>query len=78
MIATLAPDSAAVTAAAIPAGPAPITATSKLRWEQLFMGVDFHIFFAHHLATPPVELTVNLHAAFEASTHTTKRKARLA
>jgi hypothetical protein len=42
------------------------------------MGVDFHIRFAHHLATALMGLAVDLHATFKTSPHTAEWSARLA
>src|SRR5271170_1205955 len=72
------PESAAARAAAIPAGPAPTTATSNLSCWTLFMGFDFHVRFAKHLATAALWLSVDCDAAFEARAHAAERRARLA
>jgi len=42
------------------------------------MGVDFHIRFANHLATPLVSLAVDLHTTLKTSPHTAEWSARLA
>ena len=76
--ATFAPESAALTAAAIPAGPAPTTATSNRRFAELLTGRDFHFRLANDLATAQVGLPIDRNTAFKASTHAAQRRPRLA
>src|SRR5579862_850929 len=76
--ATRAPDSEALTAAASPAGPAPMTATSKTGMAELFIRADFHSVFANDLTTLHVRFAVDRDAAFEADAHAAERRARLA
>src|ERR1700675_565916 len=72
------PESAAARAAAIPAGPAPTTATSNLSCLTLFMGFYFHVRFAEHRTTAALRSSVDCAAAFEASAHAAERRTRLA
>ena len=75
---TCAPHSDARTAAAIPAGPAPITSTSKGCSELLFIRFHFHARFAKDLATPAVRSSIDRHAALEADSHSAQWPARFA
>src|SRR5271155_4305269 len=72
------PESDAARAAAMPAGPAPTTATSNLRCLTLSIGFYFHIRFAKHLTTAALRLSVDCDAAFEARAHAAERRAGLA
>src|SRR6185437_1296872 len=64
---TLAPHSAALTAAAMPAGPPPITTMSQLC---LFIDVDLHSLPAQHLAALHVMHAVHRDSTLEANSHT--------
>src|SRR5579864_793423 len=75
---TDAPHSAATVAAAMPAGPAPTTATSQRRSNSLFIGADFHAGFASELAAFEMRPSVDRDAAFEADAHAAERCAWLA
>ncbi len=72
------PESAAASAAAIPAGPAPTTATSNLRCLTLSIGFYFHMRFAKHLTTAALRFSVDCDATFETRAHAAERRTRLA
>jgi hypothetical protein len=72
-----APFSAAQHAAAIPAGPAPTTSTSKLRRELLIRS-NVHCLRASYLAGPAMAFSVYRYPALEAHAHSAQRAARLA
>src|ERR1700678_4790363 len=72
------PESAAARAAAIPAGPAPTTATSNLKCLTLSIGFYFHIRFAKHLAAATLRFSIDCDATFKASAHAAERRAMLA
>src|ERR1700760_996158 len=67
-------DSAAVTAAAIPAGPPPMTATSTLVDEALLIAANLHSFATRNLAAALVRVSVDGDAAFETRPHAAERR----
>src|SRR5689334_4626511 len=71
---TLAPLSAALVAAARPAGPPPTTTMSQLC---LFIGIDLHTRPARHLATLDMTHAVNGDPALKANSHAAHRPAWL-
>src|SRR5256885_10806201 len=72
------PDSAATVAAAIPAGPAPTTATSARIVCELFIGSNVHAGLNQNLTAFGMWNSVDDHAAFEADTHPAAWSSRLA
>ena len=76
---TRAPDSLAAQAAAIPAGPAPITSTSNVESCPRAPSVvrpHNHAVDANNLATSRVCFAVNCHAALKTNSHSAKRRPR--
>src|SRR5579871_2600716 len=71
-------DSAAVTAAAIPAGPPPMTATSTLVAEALLIATNLHSFTARRLATALMRFSVDGHATLKTRAHSAQRRTLLA
>src|ERR1035437_10723656 len=65
----------------MPAGPPPITKTSKWCRASLFidslLGRYFHALLAQHLTTPNMRIPVDRHATLKADFHPTQRAARL-
>src|SRR6266404_1868763 len=74
--ATRRPLSAAVQAAASPAGPAPMTTTSKSARSAI--GLYLHAFLAQRQATAAVLLAINCHTTFHADPHPAERTPRSA
>src|SRR5262245_2679338 len=72
------PASAATVAAAIPAGPAPIKATSHSNGRLLLIWLNFHSVGADHLATSHMYLAVDLHPALKTDSHPAERRPQLA
>src|SRR5438552_122974 len=70
---TRAPHSAALTAAAMPAGPPPITSTSKRSCESLLIGFHVHPWFTDNLATSAMPSSIDRNAAFETDPHPAQR-----
>src|SRR5262245_41656478 len=68
------PDSAAVTAAAMPAGPPPMTATSTFPAALPLIATDLHSFTAKGLTTPLMWLAINIPAAFKTRAHAADRR----
>src|SRR5579884_2394284 len=75
MRSTLTPLSAALVAAAMPAGPPPTTTMSQLC---LFIGADLHSRFAQPLTTLYMRNTIHGDATLETNPHTAQRTSRLA
>src|SRR5215471_3316482 len=72
---TRSPHFAAEAAAAMPAGPAPTTSTSKSRLPLLDIGPDIHAGLAQHLTTPTMPRAVDDDAALETNAHPAQRPA---
>src|SRR5579884_3152171 len=75
MRSTLTPLSAALVAAAMPAGPPPTTTMSQLC---LFIGADLHSRFAQRLTALYMRNAVHSDATLETDSHTTSRASLLA
>src|SRR5579883_2485326 len=76
MIAVEIPDSAADTAAAKPAGPAPTTTSSNSRVTRLRTSAHLHAGTAKDLTTFAMGNTINRQPAFKADAHAAERTAR--